>query len=72
MGANVAVERGRKMDIEITELAGVNVLTVATTRERWAKENRRADAAKRGRPKKLDGKQESFVVVLACSNAPEG
>ncbi len=23
-------------------------------------------------PKKLDGKQEAFVVALACSNAPEG
>jgi transposase len=61
-----------KMDIEIAALAGVNVLTVATTRERWAKEKRLADAAKTGRPKKLDGKQEAFVVALACSDAPEG
>ncbi len=61
-----------RMDIEIAELAGVNVLTVATTRERWSKEKRLADAGKTGRPKKLDGKQEAFVVALACSDAPEG
>ena len=61
-----------KTDIEIAALAGVNVLTVATTRERWAKAKRLADAAKTGRPKKLDGKQEAFVVALACSDAPEG
>jgi transposase len=61
-----------KMDIEIAALAGVNVLTVATTRERWAREKRIADAPKPGRHKKLDGKQEAFVVALACSDAPEG
>ena len=61
-----------KMDIEIAELAGVNVLTVATTRERWAKEKRIADAPKGGRRRKLDGKQTAFLVALACSDAPEG
>lgn len=61
-----------KMDIEIAALAGVNVLTVAKTRERWATEKRIADAPKPGRHKKLDGKQEAFVVALACSAAPEG
>jgi transposase len=61
-----------KQDIEIAALAGVNVLTVAHTRERWSKEKRIADAPKPGRRKKLDGKQEAFVVALACSDAPEG
>lgn len=61
-----------KMDIEIAALAGVNVLTVATTRERWVNEKRLADAPKTGRPQKLDGKQAAFVVALACSDAPEG
>lgn len=61
-----------KMDIEIAALTGVNVLTVATTRERWVNEKRLADAPKTGRPPKLDGKQEAFVVALACSDAPEG
>ncbi len=61
-----------KSDIEIGELSAVNPFTVAKTRERWAKERRIADAPKPGRRKKLDGKQEAFLVALACSNAPEG
>jgi len=28
------------------------------------------DQARRGREKKLDGKQEAFLVALACSEAP--
>ena len=61
-----------KTDVEIADLVGVVPLTVATTRERWAKEKRIADGAKPGRHKKLDGKQEAFLVALACSDAPEG
>jgi DNA-binding CsgD family transcriptional regulator len=61
-----------KTDIEIGELLAVNPFTVAKTRERWAKEKRIADAPKPGRHKKLDGKQEAFVVALACSDAPAG
>jgi transposase len=61
-----------KTDIEIGELLAVNPFTVAKARERWVKERRIADAPKLGRRKKLDGKQEAFVVALACSNAPEG
>ncbi|MEO8612991.1 MAG: helix-turn-helix domain-containing protein [Chloroflexota bacterium] len=48
------------------------MLTVAHARERWSKEKRIADAPKPGRRKKLDGKQEAFVVALACSDEPEG
>jgi hypothetical protein len=61
-----------KTDVGIATLMAVNPLTVATTRERWATEKRIADAPKAGRHKKLDGKQEAFVVALACSDAPEG
>lgn len=61
-----------RMDIEIAALLEVNSLTVATTRARWAKEKRIADAPKAGRRKRLDGKQEAFLVALACSAAPEG
>lgn len=61
-----------KTDVEIASLMKVMPLTVATTRERWATERRIADAPKPGRHKKLDGKQEAFVVALACSDAPEG
>lgn len=61
-----------KSDLAIAELLRVDPLTVATTRERWVKEQRLSDAPKAGRPKKLDGKQEAFVVALACSDAPAG
>ncbi len=61
-----------KTDLEIANLLGIVPLTVATTRERWATEKRIADAAKPGRHKKLDGKQEAFLGALACSEAPEG
>ena len=61
-----------KTDLEIAGLLEINPLTVCKTRERWAKEKRIADAPKPGRKKRLDGKQEAFVVALACSDAPEG
>lgn len=61
-----------KADVEIAALLGVVPLTVATTRARWATEKRITDAAKAGRHKKLEGKQEAFLVALACSDAPEG
>lgn len=61
-----------KTDLEIAGLFGVRPLTVATARQRWAEEKRIADAPKPGRHKKLDGKQEAFLVALACSDAPEG
>lgn len=61
-----------KPDLEIAELLGVTPLTVANTRQRWATEKRIADAPKPGRHKKLDAKQEAFLVALACSDAPEG
>jgi hypothetical protein len=61
-----------KTDLEIARLLEVRPLTVATTRERWAKEKRIADAPKAGRKKRLDGKQETLLVALACSEAPEG
>ena len=61
-----------KTDLEIAALLDVAPLTVSTARARWAVEKRIADAPKPGRNKKLDGKQEAFLVALACSDAPEG
>jgi hypothetical protein len=61
-----------KSDLEIAGLLTVRPLTVAKTRERWVTEKRLGDALKAGRHKKLDGKQEAFLVALACSDAPEG
>lgn len=61
-----------KSDTEIAQLHGVTPLTVATTRQRWVEEKRIRDKPKPGREKQLDGKQEAFLVALACSDAPDG
>lgn len=61
-----------KTDTEIAQLHGVRPLTVATTRRCWVEEKRITDKPKSGREKILDGKQEAFLVALACSDAPDG
>jgi transposase len=61
-----------KTDLEIAQLQGVTPLTVAKTRERWVKEQSLEDRPRPGRKPKLDGKQEAFLVALACTDAPEG
>lgn len=61
-----------KSDLEIAQLHGMTPLTVATTRENWVKTKRLTDKPKPGRETKLDGKQEAFLVALACSDAPDG
>ncbi len=59
-----------KTDGEIAQLQGVTPLTVAKTRQRWVEEKTLSDKARPGRERKLDGKQEAFLVALACSDAP--
>jgi hypothetical protein len=63
---------GGKSDLEIAALLKKTPLTVARTRERWVKQHTLSDLPKSGREKRLDGKQEAFLVALACSDAPEG
>lgn len=47
-------------------------MTVAATRERWVKEKRLEDLPRTGLKPMLDAKEESLLVALACSGAPEG
>lgn len=61
-----------KTDLEIAALAKVTPLTVAETRRRWVNEHRLADHQRPGGRKRLDGKQEAFLVALACSEVPDG
>lgn len=63
---------GGKSDLEIAQLHGVTPLTVSKTRQRWVEQKSLSDKPKPGREKKLDGKQEAFLVALACSDAPDG
>lgn len=60
-----------KTDEAIAEWQGVTPLTVANTRKRWVEARSLADKPRPGRAKKLDGKQEAFLVALACSDAPD-
>lgn len=61
-----------KSDLEIARLHSITPLTVANTRQRWVEGKTLEDKARSGRPSVLDGKQEAFLVALACSDAPEG
>lgn len=63
---------GGKQDKEIIELLGCAPMTVSNTRERWVKEKRLEDLPRLGSKPKLDAKQESMLIALACSDAPEG
>jgi transposase len=61
-----------KSDLEIAGLLHRTPLTIAQTRKRWATNQTLLDQPKRGRDKRLDGKQEALLVALACSDAPDG
>ena len=61
-----------KPDTEIAERHGITALTVAKTRQHWVEERSLEDRPRCGRHKKLDGKQEAFLVALTCSDAPDG
>src|SRR5215207_6654836 len=61
-----------KQDKEIIALLGCAPMTVASTRERWVQEKRLEDLPRLGSKPMLDAKQESLLIALACSDAPEG
>lgn len=61
-----------KQDKEIIEWLNCAPMTVSSTRERWVREKRLEDLPRRGLKRMLDAKQESLLVALACSDAPEG
>lgn len=61
-----------KQDKEIIALLGCAPMTVSSTRERWVKEKRLEDRPRLGSKPMLDAKQESLLIALACSDAPDG
>lgn len=61
-----------KQDKDIMALLGCAPMTVSSTRERWVKEKRLEDLPRLGSKPMLDAKQESVLIALACSDAPEG
>jgi DNA-binding CsgD family transcriptional regulator len=61
-----------KEDKEIVALLDCAPMTIASTRERWVREKRLEDLPRKGLKPLLDAKQESLLIALACSDAPEG
>jgi hypothetical protein len=61
-----------KQDKAIIALLGCAPMTVSSTRERWVKEKRLEDLPRLGSKPMLDAKQESLLIALACSDAPNG
>lgn len=59
-------------DSAIARLLKVTPYTVQQTRERWVKDRTLADRPRPGRQPITDGKQDAFLVALACSDAPDG
>jgi transposase len=62
-------------DNAIASTLRVNVSTVERTREKFViggLEYALEDRPHPPKPRKLDGKQEAFLVATACSTAPEG
>ncbi len=60
-----------KPDKEIIALLKCAPMAVTATRERWVKEKRLEDLPRAGVKPLLDAKEESLLVALACSDAPE-
>ena len=64
-----------KTDEEIANLLHNTTVTVAETRKCWCADRlsrNLVDRPQPGRKRKLEAKQEAFLVALACSDAPEG
>jgi transposase len=62
-------------DHVIAAMLHIGHATVERTRQRCVEEGLEAALSERPRPgsrPKLDGKQEAFLVALACANPPEG
>jgi transposase len=65
----------KRQDQAIAAFLHVHPNTVSATRKRYCEVGLPAalkEPSRPGNPRKLDGKQEAFLVALACSEAPEG
>ena len=63
------------MDAAIAAALHVGIATVERVRKRFVEEGLEAALRERPRPgghRKLNGKQEAFLIALACSTPPEG
>jgi transposase len=66
---------GGASDTTIAAAVHVDIRTVERIRKRFVEEGLEAALSERRRPggkPKLDGRQEAFLIALACSAAPQG
>lgn len=64
-----------RIDKETASFLGSAVTTVERVRKRFVEEGLEGALSERPRPgavRKLDGRQEAFLMALACSDTPEG
>lgn len=64
-----------RIDKDIASFLGAAVATVERVRRRFVEGGLEAALSERGRPgaaRKLDGRQEAYLMALACSDTPEG
>ena len=62
-------------DEGIAEALHTSLSTVQRTRQRFVEEGLEAALTERqrfGQPRKLNGRQEAFLIALACSDPPQG
>jgi transposase len=70
----LAVDDGHR-DEDIAAQVRVHRTTIENLRKRFTEEGLEAALNERprpGNPRKLDGRQEAYVIALACSDPPEG
>jgi putative transposase len=63
------------IDEEIAEILCIGLSTVHPTRQRFVEDGlggALSERRRRGANRRLDGKQEAFLVALACSKPPAG
>jgi len=64
-----------KTDQTVAEVLRIGVSTVGRTRKKFVEGNLEYALSERPRPggkRVLDGKEEAFLIALACSNPPDG
>jgi transposase len=70
----LAVDEGEKDELVAAKVR-VHPNTVARIRHRFAEEGLEkalSERARPGNPRRLDGRQEAYLIALACSDPPEG
>lgn len=62
-----------KQNLDIAKQVGLTEQVIIDIKKRYCQEGLNVkDKPRTGQPKKLDDRQESYLIALACSPAPEG